>query len=63
MHRNLMPFYGICLEDSQLQYALVSPWMKNGDLLNYLKANPTKDRCSIVRRAKLMIASITSDCS
>jgi serine/threonine protein kinase len=43
-HPNLVPFKGVTLEPLQL----VSEWMPNGDLREYIKRNPNADRVSLV---------------
>ncbi|KXN84925.1 hypothetical protein AN958_11908 [Leucoagaricus sp. SymC.cos] len=48
-HRNIVPFYGIYyLNEAQRQLCLVSPWMRNGDLVQYLKNNPSISRISFI---------------
>ncbi len=37
------------MDDSGSQYAFVSPWMPNGDLVHYLKYHPDVDRTKVVR--------------
>ena len=37
-HRNVMGMLGVCLDAGPVPY-LVLPYMPNGDLLSYLKAN------------------------
>ncbi|KAF9003246.1 kinase-like domain-containing protein [Cyathus striatus] len=44
-HRNLLPFYGIYhLGDSGGRICLVSPWMNNGNITQYLQRNPGVNR-------------------
>lgn len=43
-HVHVCPFYGVWVDDAGSQYALVSPWMPNGDLVHYLKNHPDIDR-------------------
>jgi serine/threonine protein kinase len=47
-HPNLLPFYGQFRFRAQL--SLVSPWMKNGDINDYLKNNSRVDRVCLVRK-------------
>ncbi|KAF9447735.1 kinase-like protein [Macrolepiota fuliginosa MF-IS2] len=48
-HPNIVPFYGIFyLDEAHTQLCLVSPWMKNGDVVGYLKDNPDASRESLV---------------
>jgi serine/threonine protein kinase len=46
-HVNVLPFYGIYkLQDSHERICLVSPWMENGTLREYLSNNASKaDYC------------------
>ncbi|TDL20654.1 kinase-like protein [Rickenella mellea] len=39
-HCNLLPFYGISEDEFDPLFAMISPWMKNGDLATFLKKNP-----------------------
>ncbi|EFI27044.1 TKL/TKL-ccin protein kinase [Coprinopsis cinerea okayama7 len=52
-HPNVLPFYGIYLwpsEDSGPTWVcLLSPWMANGNLSQYLEARPALDRMPLVR--------------
>ncbi len=49
-HPNLLPFYGIYYLDGRSGgIALVSPWMRNGNVIEYLKANPEAPRLPLVR--------------
>lgn len=47
-HPNIMPLCGICQDQFAPQFALVSPWMKNGTLSQYLLRNPDADRVKMV---------------
>lgn len=48
-HPNLLPFYGIYhLGDRYDRVCLVSPWMDNGNISDYLKANPEVPRLPLV---------------
>ncbi|KAF7318578.1 hypothetical protein HMN09_00368200 [Mycena chlorophos] len=47
-HPNLLPFFGAYyLDGGHGRVGLVSPWMENGDVASYLKANPDVDRLSL----------------
>lgn len=49
-HPNLLPFYGIArLEESSARVCLVSPWMENGNVNDYLNSNPETPRLPLVR--------------
>ncbi|KAJ7713774.1 kinase-like domain-containing protein [Mycena olivaceomarginata] len=46
-HPNVLPFFGVYFLDNRL--CLVSPWMDNGNVVNFLKQDPSyKDRLSLV---------------
>ncbi|KAJ6618142.1 kinase-like domain-containing protein [Mycena sp. CBHHK59/15] len=46
-HPNLLPFFGVYYLDKRL--CLVSPWMKNGNILEFLKKVPSEtDRLSLM---------------
>ncbi|KAJ1303910.1 hypothetical protein OPQ81_008321 [Rhizoctonia solani] len=44
-HPNVLPLLGMI--EFRGQIAMVSPWMKNGDLRSYLGQNPEADRCQL----------------
>ncbi|KXN83155.1 Serine/threonine-protein kinase-transforming protein raf [Leucoagaricus sp. SymC.cos] len=46
-HPNVLPFYGIYCPDGN-QVALVSPWMEEGNICDYLKRNPAMPRLPLV---------------
>ncbi|KAF5356843.1 hypothetical protein D9756_006803 [Leucocoprinus leucothites] len=48
-HPNIVPFYGIYyLNNARRQVCLVSPWMRHGNLVEYLKSNPSSPRIPFV---------------
>ncbi|KAF9447734.1 kinase-like protein [Macrolepiota fuliginosa MF-IS2] len=48
-HSNIVPFYGIFyLDEAHTQLCLVSPWMKNSNIVDYLKGNSGAQRESLV---------------
>ncbi|KAF9450904.1 kinase-like protein, partial [Macrolepiota fuliginosa MF-IS2] len=48
-HPNILPFYGIYLfDDLSQRICLISPWMKNGNLWDYLKDNPSTLRTPLI---------------
>lgn len=48
-HENILPFYGAYhLNDSPERICIVSPWMQNGDLSNYLEKFSGKPRIPLV---------------
>ncbi|KAL5638853.1 hypothetical protein ACGC1H_003268 [Rhizoctonia solani] len=44
-HPNVVPLLGMV--EFRDQIAMVSPWMNNGDLRNYLRKHPEVDRCQL----------------
>ncbi|CUA74352.1 Protein-tyrosine kinase 2-beta [Rhizoctonia solani] len=44
-HPNVLPLLGMV--EFRDQIAMVSPWMKNGDLRSYLRQHPEADRCQL----------------
>ncbi|KXN85262.1 hypothetical protein AN958_11556 [Leucoagaricus sp. SymC.cos] len=48
-HPNIAPFYGVYYRDDlRREICLVSPWMHNGDLVQFLKNHPTAPRAHLV---------------
>ncbi|KAG8903246.1 hypothetical protein FRB99_003563 [Tulasnella sp. 403] len=47
-HERILPFLGVGT-DSKLNLYLVSPWMVNGSLWDYVRTNPTCDRLKFLR--------------
>ncbi|KDQ16398.1 hypothetical protein BOTBODRAFT_90107, partial [Botryobasidium botryosum FD-172 SS1] len=45
-HPNVLPFLGLCTLDS-VPY-LISPWMENGHVLDYVQKNPDVDRVRLL---------------
>ncbi|TDL14178.1 kinase-like protein, partial [Rickenella mellea] len=52
-HENVLQFYGCFNDELNKQYALVSPWMVNGDMISFLKRNPSTPRLPIMRGVAL----------
>ncbi|KAF9443075.1 kinase-like protein [Macrolepiota fuliginosa MF-IS2] len=49
-HVNILPFYGIfCLDEGARRLCLVSPWMKEGNLGEYLEHHPHTSRTLLVQ--------------
>lgn len=50
VHENVLPFYGIYrTEGGAGRMCLISPWMENGNLKEYLECSPNSDRISLAR--------------
>jgi len=46
-HPNVLPLMGVMMTDNQL--AMVTEWMINGDVNEFVKANKDADRLGLVR--------------
>ncbi len=51
-HDNVLPFYGVFLRGESNRICLVSPWMKNGNLRDYLQRTPGAPRLPFVRTSR-----------
>ncbi len=47
-HPNVLAFLGVNMELFAPRFCLVSPWMSNGTLLDYLEKNPEHNRMKAV---------------
>ncbi|KZT36003.1 kinase-like protein [Sistotremastrum suecicum HHB10207 ss-3] len=52
-HENVLAFLGFCffptpLQDGTTLLSLVSPWMKNGTVVSYIRQHPEVDRLDII---------------
>ncbi|TFK35923.1 kinase-like domain-containing protein [Crucibulum laeve] len=48
-HENVLPFYGVfALGSAHKRICLVSPWMDNGDINNFLTENPSANRTLLI---------------
>ncbi|KAF9441109.1 kinase-like protein [Macrolepiota fuliginosa MF-IS2] len=48
-HTNILPFYGVYyLDEKREQFCLVSPWMDRGDVVTYLRNNPSIPRTPFI---------------
>ncbi|KAF9443482.1 kinase-like protein, partial [Macrolepiota fuliginosa MF-IS2] len=47
-HPNIIPFYGIFYLEFRQSICLVSPWMDHGNLVEYLKHNPSAPRMNLI---------------
>jgi hypothetical protein len=59
-HPSIVPFIGVTTEFCP--FCLISPWMSNGDINQYLRDNPSTKRlvlvCSVLASATVSNASI-----
>jgi hypothetical protein len=46
LHPNILPFLGV--SSALYPFCVVAPWMKNGNIFRYSKANPRVDRLQLV---------------
>lgn len=48
-HPNVLPFHGVYyLDDLHTRVCLISPWMKNGNIVQFLKNAPDSDHVLLV---------------
>ncbi|KAJ7598117.1 kinase-like domain-containing protein, partial [Mycena floridula] len=47
-HPNVLPFLGVSVELFAPSFCLVSPWMSNGNLMEYLRAHPEFNRLNAI---------------
>ncbi|KAF9257037.1 hypothetical protein L218DRAFT_880431 [Marasmius fiardii PR-910] len=47
-HANLLPFLGVNITLFPGKLALVAPWMANGEIIKFLKVNPTHNRLRVI---------------
>ena len=47
-HENVLPFYGVSAEEFAPRFAMVLPWMSNGNMMAYLKIHPDVNRVKLV---------------
>jgi serine/threonine protein kinase len=61
-HPNVLPFYGVYrLDDSHGRICLVSPWMENGTIVEYLRNNPNENRLLLVSSSTWIPSTISDD--
>ncbi|TFK50910.1 kinase-like protein [Heliocybe sulcata] len=41
-HRNILPLIGVSVDDPLYPYVMVSPWLENGDIVQYIKQFPSQ---------------------
>ena len=47
-HPNVVPLLGVAKDRSQLKFAMVSEWMPNGNINQFVKARPDANRFKLV---------------
>ena len=47
-HPNILPLLGVSLSMRPYSFRMVSPWMKNGNVMEYTRSNPSADRLKLV---------------
>lgn len=53
-HPNVLPFYGIFyFEERRSQIGLVSAWMEDGNIMEFLQKNPSSERMPLVIRTTI----------
>jgi serine/threonine protein kinase len=58
-HPNILPFLGVDEKMFQPSFCLISPWMDNGNLMNFLEKNPDFDRLKAVPSKILYLRGVT----
>ena len=53
-NKNILPFYGVSTSVSG--FALVFPWYRNGNIVDYLRGNPGADRYNLASISSLLHA-------
>ncbi|KAK0475676.1 kinase-like domain-containing protein, partial [Armillaria luteobubalina] len=48
-HPNVLPFIGVNDDVFYPGFCLISPWMKNGDIISFLRQNPGHNRIQCIR--------------
>jgi len=47
-HPNVLPFYGVCVNEFSPQLAMVAPWLHFGNILKYIKLHPDVNRIDMI---------------
>ena len=56
LHPNILPLYGVYhLHGDKSRVSLVSPWMENGNIVQYLKQAPDTYRYPLVRQLTIKL--------
>ena len=55
-HPNVLPLIGITMSEGR--FAMISEWMTNGNINDFVKANPDADRLGLVGPRSKTLASL-----
>ncbi len=47
-HENIVPFLGVNFDYFKPKFCLIAPWMKNGNIIDYLELHPIHNRVKCV---------------
>ncbi|KAK0447530.1 hypothetical protein EV421DRAFT_145829 [Armillaria borealis] len=59
-HKNILPFIGINTANFVDRFCLISPWMKNGNVIQFLDSNKDHDRLKCIREIASAVAFLHS---
>jgi len=59
-HKYIVPFLGISKDVISSRLSLVSPWMENGNIMQYLEQNPSANRITLMIQVAEALAFIHS---
>ncbi|KAK0193254.1 kinase-like domain-containing protein [Armillaria mellea] len=59
-HPNVLPFLGVSTKLFVPSFCLISPWMENGNIMNFLAANPGHDRLVSIKEVASGMAYLHS---
>ena len=48
-HQNVLPLLGVTISEDPLRFVMVSEWMENGNINQFLRRVPDADRLKLVR--------------
>lgn len=48
-HSNVIPFLGVCYMESPSSYAIMTPWMEKGNIIEFLRCFPSNNRETMVK--------------
>ena len=50
-HPNVLPLLGVSVSENPRHFRIVSEWMANGNVMEYIKSNPEANRLRLVSPA------------